>query len=354
MKKLLKFLTSLVALLLIVVLGFVGYLSFTEYRPEARSIAATEIRADAAVLKDGQSLTLISWNTGYAGLDRSADFFMDGGSMVMPTSQTAVEANMAAIADFLTAESADIYLLQEVDRNSSRTEGVDELAYYQQETGLSWAYGANYRCKFVPYPWPPLGRMESGVATVTGCLFDSEPLRISLPCPFSWPVRVANMKRCLVLARFPLEGSSRELVVVNLHLEAYDDGAGKVAQTQALLSVLQEEYEKGNYIIAGGDFNQTFPGGLDAYPIVNEALWTPGTLDDSLLPEGWRYVYDTAVPSCRLLNQPYAPDSKATQYYVIDGFLVSPNVTVNAVETLDLDFSNSDHNPVRLEVTLKP
>lgn len=354
MKKILKFLTSLVALLLIAALAFVGYLSFTEYRPEARSFAATEIREGAAVLESGQSLTLISWNTGYAGLDKSADFFMDGGSMVMPTSQTAVEDNMAAIADFLTAEDADIYLLQEVDRNSGRTEGVDELAYYRQKTGLSWAYGVNYRCKFVPYPWPPLGRMESGVATMTGCLFDSVPLRISLPCPFSWPVRVANMKRCLVLTRFPLEGSDRELVVVNLHLEAYDDGAGKAAQTQALLAVLQEEYDKGNYVIAGGDFNQTFPGGLDAYPIVNEALWTPGTLDDGLLPEGWRYVYDTAVPSCRLLNQPYDPDSGATQYYVIDGFLVSPNVTVNAVETMDLDFANSDHNPVRLEVSLNP
>lgn len=50
---------------------------------------------------------------------------------------------------------------------------------------------------------------------------------------------------------------------MNLHLEAYDDGEGKEAQTAMLLQILQEEYVKGNYVIAGGDFNQSFPDGTD-------------------------------------------------------------------------------------------
>ena len=29
--------------------------------------------------------------------------------------------------------------------------------------------------------------------------------RIKLPCPFSWPVRTANLKRCLLITRVPLE-----------------------------------------------------------------------------------------------------------------------------------------------------
>ena len=37
---------------------------------------------------------------------------------------------------------------------------------------------------------------------------------------------------------------------------------------------------------------------------------------------------------------------------MIDGLIVSPNVTVKAVETLDLGFENADHNPVRLSVAL--
>ena len=37
---------------------------------------------------------------------------------------------------------------------------------------------------------------------------------------------------------------------------------------------------------------------------------------------------------------------------MIDGFILSPNVTLESVETLDLGFANSDHNPVRISVEL--
>ena len=142
-------------------------------------------------------------------------------------------------------------------------------------------------------------------------------------------------------------------MLVNLHLEAYDDGEGKAAQTKVLNDFLQAEYDKGNYVIAGGDFNQSFPGALERYPILRSDLWTPGTLTEDILPEGWRFAYDLSAPSCRLLNQPYDPaDAANTQHYVIDGFILSPNVTLEEIETLDLGFADSDHNPVRLRVKL--
>ena len=64
-----------------------------------------------------------------------------------------------------------------------------------------------------------------------------------------------------------------------------------------------------------------------------------------------QYAYDDGVPTCRLLNQPYEPNSSKTQYYVIDGFIVSPNVTVERIETINEGFVYSDHNPVVLEVS---
>ena len=72
-----------------------------------------------------------------------------------------------------------------------------------------------------------------------------------------------------------------------------------------------------------------------------------------LLPEGWALAYDLSTPTCRLLNQPYDPsDTAGTQYYVIDGIIASPNVKVDSVETVDAQFENSDHNPVRLSFSL--
>ena len=63
---------------------------------------------------------------------------------------------------------------------------------------------------------------------------------------------------------------------------------------------------------------------------------------------------DPRVPTCRSLDRPYAgADPDDFQYYVIDGFIVSGNVSVERLETLDQGFVSSDHNPVLLQVTLK-
>ena len=70
-----------------------------------------------------------------------------------------------------------------------------------------------------------------------------------------------------------------------------------------------------------------------------------------MLPDGWQFVWDDSTPTCRLLNAPYDPDS--AQHYVIDGFILSPNVSLSAVETMDLGFHASDHNPVLLEAVLQ-
>ena len=66
-----------------------------------------------------------------------------------------------------------------------------------------------------------------------------------------------------------------------------------------------------------------------------------------------RQAYDCSAPTCRLLNRPYDPaEDETTQFYVIDGFIISPNVRLDGVETVNLGFENSDHNPVKLSVSL--
>ena len=348
-KWILKLVLAVVILVLVVGAGLVGWLSIVEYDPADREgIAAHVENPNLPDADPGQEITIYSWNIGYAGLDQNADFFMDGGKMVDPISQQAVEKNMDAILEFIDTQDADAWLLQEVDVDSSRTEGMDQYSLLQAQWNGTSGFAYNYKCPFVPYPLPPLGRIESGIATLTRLETESEMTRISLPCPFSWPIRVAQIKRCLLVTRLPVEGTGKELVLINLHLEAYDDGEGKLAQTALLMEVLQEEYAKGNYVIAGGDFNQSFPGTRDIYPIMDAEKWTPGLLEESSLPEGWRYAYDSS-PTCRLLDRPYDGNN---QTYVIDGFILSPNVQLKAVETVDLDFENADHNPVRLQVVL--
>ena len=349
MKKFFRFLLILILVVILAAGGLVGWLSYEEYQPEAVEDMPIVHNDAGVLLSSGQSLSVLSWNIGYAGLGKGSDFFMDGGKSVRAAGPNIMGGYLNGIADTLHSGAYNLVLLQEVDVDSSRTYGVDESS--RLEMGSS-VFALNYSCPFVPFPLPPLGKVHSGLMTTTDHHIDQAE-RIALPCPFSWPMRVANLKRCLLVSYLPIEDSEQQLVLVNLHLEAYDEGAGKIAQTKQLMEFLQQEYEKGNYVIAGGDFNQVFPGSLDLYPNCHPDLWTPGILEDSSLPDGFFFAYDASVPTCRLLNQPYDPaDTANNQYYVIDGFILSPNIKLDRVETLNLDFENSDHNPVLIQITL--
>ena len=365
LKTLLKLLGILVALVLLAAAGLVGYLSLAEYKPapvEALPVTEAALKDEPAI---GDLLTVVSFNTGYAGLDRTQDFFMDGGKIieqgtpdeifmdggknVRPGSKEEVRGNLSNMLGVLDGLDAQIILLQEVDEDSARSYGINQKEYYRRGLAMNAAMAYNYQCAFVPFPWPPIGKVSSGLVTLTELNVQSAE-RISLPVPFDWPVRAANLKRCLLVERVPVKDSDKELVIINLHLEAYDDGEGKLAQTRQLVELLQAEVAAGHYVIAGGDFNQSFPD-APAMPAVEPDGWQPGLMTE--LPEGLSYVYDAANPTCRSLSKPYTGDRNQTQFYVIDGFILSDNLKVNHVETIDLNFLSSDHNPVLLQLTLQ-
>ncbi len=348
MKAFLKILLISVLVIVIPAGGLFAYLTVTEYHPADVETLQPISSPDSPRLSE-KELSVLSWNIGYAGLGKEQDFFMDGGSGVRPDSREYVDRYLSGVSSAIGELDPDLILLQEVDANSSRTYGIDERETLSRSSSV---FALNYSCPFVPIPFPPMGRVQSGLFTTTDLALDRAE-RHALPCPFSWPLSTANLKRCLLVSYLPLEGSENELVLVNLHLEAYDSGEGKIAQTKQLMDFLAGEYAKGNYVIAGGDFNQVFPGGTEAWTNTHQDLWSPGLLEETSLPDGFRYAYDLSVPTCRLLNQPYDPsDAENTQYYVIDGFIVSPNVTVESIRSIDAGFENSDHNPVMLRVLL--
>jgi endonuclease/exonuclease/phosphatase family metal-dependent hydrolase len=342
--------------LILVIAGLLVVMTALEYRPAA--VEALEIRAARRdVLPDnpapGETVRILNWNIGYASLDASQDSFMDGGRNVKPETDKNVHENLKEIRSLLASRKAGINLLQEIDIDSSRSYHVDQTGPIREELGGYSAQALNFKAFFVPFPIPDcIGKVSSGLFVQSGYSFyDAE--RISLPVPFTWPVRTVNLKRCLLAVRIPIRNSGAELVVVNLHLEAYDDSGGREAQTRALLDFMEAEYAKGNYCIAGGDFNQSFPDvDMERFPIRDKDFFVPGLLSRDLLKSGWSFAADTETPSCRLLNKPYSGNPDDTQYYFIDGFILSPNVVLRSVKTLNLDFRNSDHNPVELEVTL--
>lgn len=349
-KRVLKAVLIIIAAILVFAIAFVGYLTITEYTPDDfESLSLENGQAAAKTLSTDESFDVLTFNIGYAGLSETEDFFLDGGTKVQPDNAELVKENLVGIAEILSAYPADVLFIQEVDIEAKRTYGIDEFEYLTNGLGdYSAAFAANYDCKFVPIPIPFMGRVYSGVASYNS-FYAADAERVSLPVPFSWPVRVANMKRCLLVERIPLEDGDNELVVINVHLDAHVDSEGRATQTQYLLDYVYAEYAKGNYVIAGGDFNQGFPGASEVYELIDESFWQANELDSIVLQTGWQFVSDNLTPTCRLLNEPYTT-SAAPQYYVIDGFLVSPNLTVEKAETLDMGFKYSDHNPVYIKL----
>lgn len=350
-KRILKGLLIVIAAILVFVIAFVGYLTITEYNPDDfESLALENGQAAVKTLSTDESFDVLTFNIGYAGLSETEDFFLDGGTKVQPDNKALVEENLAGIAGILDEHPADVLLLQEIDIEAKRTYRIDELEYL---TGgledYSAAFAANYDCKFVPIPIPFMGRVYSGVVTYNSFV-STDAERVSLPVPFSWPVRVANMKRCLLVERVPLEDSDKELVVINVHPDAHVDSEGRATQIQFLLEYAYAEYAEGNYVIAGGDFNQGFPGASAVYELIDESFWQANELSGIEIETGWQFVSDNQTPTCRLLNEPYTT-AVTPQYYVIDGFLVSPNLTVEHTETLDMGFKYSDHNPVYIKLS---
>jgi endonuclease/exonuclease/phosphatase family metal-dependent hydrolase len=346
----------LIALAILGVAALFACLTAAEYRPA--DTETLDIRGPAGSLPGLEvPFTILSWNIGYASLDAGQDFFMDGGRGVRPRTGGPVRENLEGIKNFIASRNDDIILIQEADIRSRRSYYIDEAAALAGVFPGSSAFAHNFLCRFVPFPFPEfIGEVSSGLLTLNTFRVD-QAIRISLPSPFSWPVRIANLKRCLLAERIPVNsdgGGDRELVLVNLHLEAYDSGGGREAQTRALMEFLYREYEKGNYCVAGGDFNQTFPGfDENRFPIRNRDYFVPGALSPSLLKPSWRFAADLETPSARLLNKPYSGSPGDTQFYIIDGFILSPNIELLSVQTMDLNFRYSDHNPVEIKVMLK-
>ncbi len=329
--------------------------AIAEYKPVSYEEVKITAGKDAKGISDGERISILTFDIGFAGLDAGRDYFMDGGKQNTPASKERVESNLEGILGVIKEQECDAILLQSVDRKAKRSYSVNEAAYFQRKLGMNSAFAQNYRHLFVPYPVTDcVGMVNSGIQTMTGFAIRSAE-RIALPSDTGWIRSMFAMKQCLLVTRIPVEGSGRELVLINLHMESRDDGKVRAAQTEQLIELIQAEYEMGNYVIVGGDFSQAFPNdNFKTYPLWDREnrYFQPGRLRKEMLSADWTFASDLSAPTCRLMDSTYDDKRWWAQYYVVDGFILSPNVTLESVETIDAEFAFSNHNPVRLVAVL--
>lgn len=346
--------------ILIYLAGLLLYGTIHDFQPEDELKLQPFQTSRENIVPNGD-LTFTSWNLGFGGLGKESDFFYDNGYFFFSggnrtrTPEDLVRKNVNGFISVTDSLDSDFYLLQEVDRASRRSHLIDEVAAIgDQLEGFAGVFAENFNTPFVPIPifepWHAYGRVLSGLASFSRYQ-PSENTRIQLPGDFPWPKRVFSLDRCLSLQRFQTE-NGKELVVVNVHNSAYDAGGElKAKQLEFIREILLAEYEKGNYVIAGGDWNMCPPYfRFDGYMPGKAEEYTQLNIPELLFPSDWLWIYDASFPTNRKTRTVYEPGT--TFVTLIDFFLISPNVKVKSVKTIHLDFDYSDHQPVKMMVEL--
>ncbi len=372
MKKVLKCTAAIVIILLLVLLAYVIYV-FAAYDrlPDQMPLEIDKVLPQTGYAEK-QSYRIMTYNIGFGAYEPEYSFFMDGGKSSWGKDADSVTAAVCGAGTLVRDMDVDFLLVQEVDRDGTRSYHIDELELLNQfMEGYYYTYAQNYDSPFLFFPpLEPHGANQAGIVTYSrGEIV--EAIRRSLPISESFS-KFVDLDRCYSVARIPLTAADAKsqqdfageavpsegdkmLCLYNMHMSAYGSSDEiRAGQLTMLYEDMMTDYEKGNYVICGGDFNHNLKTDVSrnapewAYPFPRESL-----------PAGFRMAIDDAVVTkeeivhntCRSAEEPYQEETTYT--VTLDGFLISDNVEVISYSHVDTGYQYSDHDPVIMEFVLK-
>lgn len=364
-------LLALVLLAVIVVGSYVGYVALQYYRIEDG--VTLEIKDNQSVKAETKAeYKIMTYNLGFGAYSPEYSFFMDTGVMNDGTQVTGkyakglneadVRKNVDGQLAVAKSANADFYFFQEADERADRSYKINMCAEAREElSSYCSVYAENFHTANLLYPFnDPIGKTNAGILTFSRYGVDSA-VRRSFPITDNFIDKLFDLDRCFSVSYLPVEGSDKQLALINLHMSAYDKG-GKIRaeQLKMLNGALTQEREKGNYVVAGGDFNHCliadkFASDEQAFSYFKSEQKTPDWVKNSVLhqseiAEGFKLVASMNEATCRGAEMPY---EKGVNFVtVIDGFIVSDNVEVVKCETVDTQYAYSDHNPVLMKFKL--
>ena len=337
--------------------GYVGYVFLTYSRIEDNVDLEVEGNAGQKA-QTGQEYTIVSYNIGFGAYTADFTFFMDEGKESRARSKDSVIECVTNTAQTALSYDPDFVVFQEVDTDSTRSFHVEQAQLikdlFAEQGDFDSVFALNYHSAYLMYPLlKPHGASRSGLLTQSRMDVTSS-LRRSLPISTGFN-KILDLDRCYSISRIPVE-NGKELILINVHLSAYGtDAAQGNAQLEMMFEDMKKEYEKGNYVVCGGDFNHDFT-------VDSKEYFNPGTdkeyswchpFPDNVIPEGFSKCTDYAegmVSTSRYNDIPYGPDSFTV---ILDGFIVSDNVECSYVQNIDTGYLYTDHNPVVMKFVLK-
>lgn len=366
-KKMLVSLGLVVGTLILIVGSYVIYISCQFYRIEdKKELDVNNNQTELIELETDYSIS--TYNIGFGAYSRDFSFFMDSGYLngkkitgksAKAKDKEEVLKNTNGSIALIEKFSPDIMLFQEVDTNSTRSYHVNQKEMITDKfSKFSYCFASNFHSAYLFYPlFDNHGKVRSGILTLNKFQVNSS-VRYKLPIDESFPTKFFDLDRCFMLQRMEIKDSDKELVLINIHMSAYDEGGVyRKKQLNLLNQILKQEKENGNYVIVGGDYNHDIAQSVGCFETKQPTPEWLAILNEEDLETGYRFASSNENPTCRAAEMPY---TKGVNYTItVDGFIVSDNIeiiSVNNIVTMDdkdVSFLYSDHNPVLLKFRLK-
>ena len=375
-KKVIK-ITGIILLALVIVLAaYIIYL-YASYHwiPDNQELQVEEISQNTEAgneLTTEKNYSALTYNIGFGAYTPDFSFFMDGGKSSWAKSKDSVKETIKGAGELVASKDPDFALVQEIDLDATRSYHVNEYSILKENIpAYNCVFAQNYDSAFLFYPFTqPHGKSKAGLA-----LFSKYPitgsLRRSFPISTSF-TKFFDLDRCYSISRVPVD-NGKELVIFELHMSAYGNSdAIREGQIRMLSEDMQKEYEAGNYVICGGDFNHDLKAADTQSKASDASNNTQTDSGDSAEPESWAYPFPRSeLPehfsfcldqlsedeknnlwnSARNADMEYVPGETYT--VTLDGFIISDNVECTKYENVNTGYSYSDHDPVYMEFQLK-
>jgi len=246
MKRFLKYLSRFFLLLIVAFVIFFFWASSPTLEPsEYQSMIANETKSTQ---KNDSIFSIVTYNIGYlSGMTNN---------LAVESPKEFFDVNMAKVVSEIKKVKPDIMAFQEIDFDASRSYNVN------QEEEIS-KLGFNYRAqtinwdeRYLPFPYWPIsmhyGKVVSGQSIISKYPL-KEQQRIVLQRVADAPFYrdAFYLERLAQVVKVVLNG--KEVVVINIHLEAYEKET-RAKQFEEVLAIFNQ-YKEIYPTILLGDFN---------------------------------------------------------------------------------------------------
>lgn len=226
--------------------------------------------------------------------------------------------NLERVAAIVRSSGADVALLQEVDRNTRRSGGVDQPGVLARLTGLHAAFGSTLDYQGGKY----------GIAILSRWPITSDTL-ISLPIDPPQP-RSGGSHEPRGALRAEIASPAGVMVVINTHLDASADDRWRRQEVRAVLRIADSARARvGARLLVGGDFNST------------PESFIQDTIRSGSLRDVWQ-----ACGRGASYTYPARSSIKRIDYLYVDGGVRCTNAEV-------LESDASDHRPLLVHLSME-